>query len=82
MALKTVLRLLLSKYGIMSIEMQQAFVHDVGPGVVEMADRKAGGTLDVEVQDVQEAIPEDATTTPSEVSVLFDVEAEKNGVEA
>jgi recombination protein RecT len=82
MALKTVLRLLLSKYGIMSIEMQQAFVHDVGPGVVEMADRKAEGTLDVEVHEVQEAIPEDATTTPSEVSVLFDVEAEKNGVEA
>lgn len=38
MALKTCLRLLLSKYGIMSVEMQQAYIQDVSPDIVEVAD--------------------------------------------
>jgi recombination protein RecT len=38
MALKTCLRLLLSKYGIMSVEMQQAYIQDVSPDTVEVAD--------------------------------------------
>lgn len=37
MALKTVLRLLLSKYGIMSVEMQKAYIED-SPSTVELAD--------------------------------------------
>ena len=38
MALKTCLRLLLSKYGIMSVEMQRAYIQDVSPDTVEVAD--------------------------------------------
>jgi len=57
MALKTVLRLLLSKYGIMSIEMQQVFINEVGPEVVEIADQKAAGELlDVEVETTEDNI--------------------------
>jgi recombination protein RecT len=67
MALKTCLRLLLSKYGIMSVEMQQAYVHDVGPGVVEMADQKAAGVLDVEVETTEEHI-EDAALEDEKIA--------------
>jgi len=38
MALKTCLRLLLSKYGIMSVEMQRAYIEDVSADTVEIAD--------------------------------------------
>jgi recombination protein RecT len=38
MALKTCLRLLLSKYGIMSVEMQRAYIQDVSTDTVEVAD--------------------------------------------
>lgn len=67
MALKTVLRLLLSKYGIMSIEMQQAFINEVGPEVVELADQKAAGVLDVEVETTEEHI-EDAALEDEKIA--------------
>jgi recombination protein RecT len=78
MALKTVLRLLLSKYGIMSIEMQQAFINEVGPEVVELADQKAAGVLDVEMEEAEEAphAVEAPNANEPTVEVLF--EAEKN----
>jgi len=38
MALKTCLRLLLSKYGVMSVEMQRAYIEDVSADTVEIAD--------------------------------------------
>lgn len=44
MALKTCLRLLLSKYGIMSVEMQKAYVEDVGGDTVGLADDALTGT--------------------------------------
>jgi len=40
MALKTCLRLLLSKYGIMSVEMQKAYVEDIKTDVVGAADEQ------------------------------------------
>ena len=62
MALKTVIRVLLSKYGYLSIEMQQAFVQD-------MADEHTGGetTTDNQVQsfDVSD-VPYEEVTTGSE----------------
>ncbi len=56
MALKTCLRLLLSKYGIMSVEMQKAYVDDVSGDTVGLADDvlagaptdDSGGVIDVE----------------------------------
>ena len=66
MALKTCLRLLLSKYGIMSVEMQQAYVHDVGPGVVDLADQQAAGeVLEVEA----DVAPENPFEEAPEVEV-------------
>ena len=43
MALKTCLRLLLSKYGIMSVEMQKAYVDDVSGDTVGLADDVLAG---------------------------------------
>ncbi len=59
MALKTCLRLLLSKYGIMSVEMQRAYIEDVGTDVVDVADDAIGNgnIIDLEsavVTDVSE----------------------------
>lgn len=56
MALKTCLRLLLSKYGIMSVEMQKAYVDDVSGDTVGLADDvlagaptdDSGGVINVE----------------------------------
>jgi len=49
MALKTCLRLLLSKYGIMSVEMQRAYIDDVTPDTMHLADEAASGeTVDAE----------------------------------
>lgn len=65
MALKTVLRLLLSKYGIMSIEMQTAIAEDM----VDAADRAIKGEeieeetaieADYEIQEEQEEIKENS----------------------
>jgi recombination protein RecT len=68
MALKTVLRLLLSKYGIMSIEMQQAFVQEAPPEIVDIADQKAAGVLDVEVEKVTETTEEVEVTEETQSS--------------
>ena len=62
MALKTCLRLLLSKYGIMSVEMQKAYVDDVGGDTVGLADDvlagvptdDSGGVIDVEAVDSEQ----------------------------
>lgn len=56
MALKTVLRNLISKWGIMSIEMQQAFVKDERP---QEFDHETG-----EIQDVQEVEAEEENVAP------------------
>jgi len=52
MALKTCLRLLLSKYGIMSVEMQQAYIQDVSPDTVETADSALEDDVIIEVETV------------------------------
>jgi len=67
MALKTCLRLLLSKYGVMSVEMQRAYIED-SADTVTLADEKiADDTFDgevieaeaVEVTDMPEEAAED-----------------------
>jgi recombination protein RecT len=65
MALKTCLRLLLSKYGVMSVEMQRAYIDD-SADTVTLADEKiADDTFDGEVIEAEAVavtdIPEDAT---------------------
>lgn len=64
MALKTCLRLLLSKYGVMSVEMQRAYIDD-SADTVTLADEKiADDAFDGEVIEAEAAevtdIPEDA----------------------
>ena len=64
MALKTCLRLLLSKYGVMSVEMQRAYIDD-SADTVTLADEKiADDTFDGEVIEAEAVavtdIPEDA----------------------
>ncbi|UZQ86011.1 recombinase RecT [Thermoclostridium stercorarium] len=54
MALKTVLRLLLSKYGIMSVEMQRAYIED-SSDIVQLADEAIEGTGEVFEAEVIEA---------------------------
>ncbi len=78
MALKTCLRLLLSKYGIMSIEMQQAYVEDVGAETVSLADEQLfddGDVIDIDdaVQVEPEQLPEPGQETLSadEIKKIF-----------
>ncbi len=52
MALKTCLRLLLSRYGIMSVEMQQAYIQDVSPDTIEAADYALEDDAIIEVETV------------------------------
>jgi recombination protein RecT len=52
MALKTVLRLLLSKYGIMSIEMQQAYTQD-NADITEFADKAISEESEIEIEAVE-----------------------------
>ena len=63
MALKTCLRLLLSKYGIMSIEMQRAYIED-SSDIVQLADEAIEGNEEVFETEVIEAetteLPEEA----------------------
>ena len=51
MATKTVLRVLLSKYGIMSVELQNAFVAEIG----QVADERIVGSVEVEVDPIKVA---------------------------
>ena len=64
MALKTCLRLLLSKYGIMSVEMQRAYIEDSADTVALADERIADDTFDGEVIEAEVVevadIPEDA----------------------
>ena len=64
MALKTCLRLLLSKYGIMSVEMQRAYIEDSADTVALADERIADDTFDSEVIEAEVVevadIPEDA----------------------
>ncbi len=62
MALKTCLRLLLSKYGIMSVEMQRAYVVDSADtvGLADEAMQDEGNVLEVEADVIEE--PEIAET--------------------
>jgi len=57
MALKTCLRLLLGKYGVMSVEMQKAYVEDVKTDVVGAADEAMfdDNVIDVDALDGMEA---------------------------
>lgn len=64
MALKTCLRLLLSKYGIMSIEMQRAYIED-SSDIVQLADEAIEGNEEAFETEVIEA---EATELPEEVS--------------
>mgnify|MGYP000937286895 CR=1 FL=1 len=64
MALKTCLRLLLSKYGIMSIEMQRAYIED-SSDIVQLADEAIEGNEEVFETEVIEA---ESTELPEEVS--------------
>ncbi len=60
MALKTCLRLLLSRYGIMSVEMQQAYIQDVSPDTIEAADYalEDDAIIEVETVDVEREMRE------------------------
>jgi recombination protein RecT len=58
MALKTVIRILLSKYGYLSIEMQQAITNDSAAEDRDDSDRSSG---DIQTIDVAEASYEDVT---------------------
>jgi len=64
MALKTCLRLLLSKYGVMSVEMQRAYIEDSADTVALADERIADDTFDGEVIEAEAVevtdIPEDA----------------------
>ena len=64
MALKTCLRLLLSKYGVMSVEMQRAYIEDSTDTVALADERIADDTFDSEVIEAEVVevadIPEDA----------------------
>ena len=64
MALKTCLRLLLSKYGIMSVEMQRAYIED-SSDIVQLADEAIEGNEEAFETEVIEA---EATELPEEVS--------------
>jgi len=64
MALKTCLRLLLSKYGIMSVEMQRAYIED-SSDIVQLADEAIEGNEEAIETEVIEA---EATELPEEVS--------------
>ena len=64
MALKTCLRLLLSKYGIMSIEMQRAYIED-SSDIVQLADEAIEGNEEAFEAEVIEA---EATEVSEEVS--------------
>ncbi len=65
MALKTCLRLLLSKYGIMSVEMQRAYIED-SSDIVQLADGAIEGTGEIfegeviEVTESKEEVTEEA----------------------
>lgn len=58
MAMKTCLRLLLSKYGIMSTELQRAYIADADPETVALAD-KAIAEGDDQAIDVEATVHED-----------------------
>ena len=64
MALKTCLRLLLSKYGVMSVEMQRAYIEDSADTVALADERIADDTFDGEVIEAEAVevtdMPEDA----------------------
>ena len=64
MALKTCLRLLLSKYGIMSVEMQRAYIED-SSDIVQLADEAIEGNEEAFETEVIEA---EATVLPEKVS--------------
>jgi recombination protein RecT len=65
MALKTCLRLLLSKYGIMSVEMQRAYIEDSADTVALADERIADDSFDGEVIEAEAVevtdMPEEAT---------------------
>ena len=71
MALKTCLRLLLSKYGIMSVEMQQAYIQD-SADTVALADEKIADdtddTFDGEVIEAEAVEVTDITDIPEEAA--------------
>lgn len=83
MALKTCLRLLLSKYGIMSVEMQRAYIDDVGTDVVSLADEQ----LFDEVIDIEQSTPgavlaePEKETSPPSPPTTEDIEKVFNGIE-
>ncbi|HHW15741.1 MAG TPA: recombinase [Firmicutes bacterium] len=54
MALKTCLRLLLSKYGVMSVEMQKAYIDDLGDSTLTEAPAE-DGVIDAEPESVRDA---------------------------
>lgn len=62
MALKTCLRLLLSKYGVMSVEMQRAYIED-SSDIVQLADEAIEGNEEVFETELIEA---EATELPEE----------------
>lgn len=63
MALKTCLRLLLSKYGVMSIEMQRAYIDDSGDTVQSEASGTEFDLTDAEYRVTGDAAEETAATT-------------------
>ena len=68
MALKTCLRLLLSKYGIMSVEMQRAYIDDSADTVVLADERIADDTDDTFEGDVIEAEAVEVADIPEEAA--------------
>lgn len=73
MALKTCLRLLLSKYGVMSVEMQQAVVNDMNTDTASVADQAISESddvidVDLALEPDSEGIGED--TEPVQTTIL------------
>jgi recombination protein RecT len=75
MALKTVLRLLLSKYGVMSIEMQRAYIEDVSSDTVSLADQATQeNTIDAEF-----TLQSEHDESSSDIEASVDIQTESEG---
>jgi len=68
MALKTCLRLLLSKYGIMSVEMQRAYIEDSADSIALADERIADDTFEGDVIEAEAVEVADITDIPEEAA--------------
>jgi len=70
MALKTVLKGLLSTYGLLSIEMQQAFETDSDSVEYTNTNRMSNAVMDTEAEIIPQDDPQQPATTTSEIGTL------------